>query len=188
MIRLLQKAIFPIVSIIIIASVLLLFQKEDNEQDQTYSNLEVQIENNENKDFPIMIDIKGEINNPGVYETQEGARVNDIIQMAGGFTEKADERSVNLAQRVQDEMIIIVEKKGQENENSYSVNENQKIKVNIADASELESLNGIGKTKAEAIVKYREENGYFSSIEDLLNVSGIGEKTLENIQDDIQIP
>lgn len=188
LIRMLQKVIFPVVAILIVGIALLFFREDDTELEQMSANLDMQMENNEHTDFIIMVDIKGEVENPGIYECHEGDRIHDIIQMAGGFTNQADERSVNLAQRVQDEMSIIVEKKGQEMTHANSVNDNQKINLNTADTDELESLNGIGKSKAEAIIKYREENGYFSSIDDLLNVSGIGEKTFENIQEDIQAP
>lgn len=135
----------------------------------------------------IIIDIKGEVKKPGVYEVDKDLRVNDVILLAGGLTDQADEFAINLAQKLQDEMVIHVPKIGEETEGSIAVT-NGKIKINYATQEEIETLNGIGPAKAQAIIQYREENGFFNTIEDLLNVSGIGEKTLENIKDDIQVP
>lgn len=134
----------------------------------------------------VIVDVKGEVRVPDVYEVNLDSRINDVIMLAGGFTEEADELYVNLAQKVHDEMIIIVPKKGEDA--TTSQNGSTKVKINYATESEIEALNGIGPSKAKAIIQYREENGFFKSIEDLLNVSGIGEKTLDNLQDDIQIP
>ncbi|WP_249260847.1 helix-hairpin-helix domain-containing protein [Virgibacillus pantothenticus] len=138
----------------------------------------------------IYVDIKGEVKRPGVYEMESEARVVDAIEIAGGFTTNADQSQVNLAQKVQDEMVIEVIAAG---ENGPSIVNEQsggtvKVKINQATAEEIEALNGIGPAKAEAIVQYREEHGLFQQLEDLLNVSGIGEKTLEALEDDIQVP
>ena len=138
-----------------------------------------------------VVDVKGEVNLPGVYELSLDSRVNDVIEKAGGFTAAADETQINLAQRVQDEMIIIVSKQGEAGEttaNSAGSDSAQKIRINYATQEEIETLNGIGPSKAQAIIQYREENGLFQSPEDLLQISGIGEKTLQNFIDQIQIP
>ncbi|CDQ39590.1 MULTISPECIES: helix-hairpin-helix domain-containing protein [Virgibacillus] len=139
-------------------------------------------------DQQMVVDVKGEVNKPGVYEMEEEDRVINAIEIAGGFTEEADQTQVNLAQRIQDEMVISVVKEGDTEAQTLSVNEKDKLHLNQATLEEIEALNGIGPTKAEAIVQYREENGLFKSVEDLLNVSGIGEKTLEAFQEDIQVP
>ncbi|NBJ68584.1 helix-hairpin-helix domain-containing protein [Clostridium sp. 1xD42-85] len=138
----------------------------------------------------IYVDIKGEVKHPGVYEMESEARVVDAIETAGGFTTNADQSQVNLALKVQDEMVIDVIAVG---ENGSSVVNEQsngtvKVKINQATAEEIEALNGIGPAKAAAIVQYREEHGLFQKPEDLLNVSGIGEKTLEALEDEIQVP
>ncbi|MFD2046127.1 helix-hairpin-helix domain-containing protein [Ornithinibacillus salinisoli] len=135
----------------------------------------------------IVVDIKGEVFNPGVYKMTINSRVEDVVKMAGGFSENADQTVVNLAQKVHDEMIIVVPEVGEEQTTITKDNEG-KIRVNYASIEEIQTLNGIGPSKAQAIIQYREENGFFGSVEDLLNVSGIGEKTLENIQDEIIIP
>lgn len=143
-------------------------------------------------DEKLIIDIKGEVKNPGVYEFQHGDRVNDLIKKAGGLLESADETEVNLAQKLQDEMIIIIPAKGEAGEtgmqNNSNVQSDGTVKVNYATQTELETLPGIGPSKAKAIIDYRDEHGFFSQREDLLQVSGIGEKTLQNLEDYIQIP
>lgn len=150
----------------------------------TSSNEEEQVEVGQ-----IFVDIKGEIQNPGVYEMPPDTRVKDVINMAGGFTTNADQNMINLAQKVFDEMIIIVPKLGEKGggENG-STTGTSKIRINYATLEEIESLPGIGPSKAEAIIQYRDEHGYFKKIEDLLEVSGIGEKTLEGFQEEIQVP
>lgn len=137
----------------------------------------------------VMIDLKGEVKRPGVYELPQNARVKDAIEEAGGFTVEADEWSVNLAQKVMDEMVIFVPKKmdGMDAE-SLSTSMEGKVRINYATQEEIETLNGIGPKKAQAIIQFREENGFFQTIDDLLQVQGIGEKTLEKIKDQIQIP
>ncbi|HZW67670.1 MAG TPA: helix-hairpin-helix domain-containing protein [Pseudogracilibacillus sp.] len=151
----------------------------------------------------ILVDIKGEVHNPGVYEVEVDERMQTIIELAGGFTANADERQINLAQKVHDEMVIYVPKEGEEElpalasgtsmlaSNSASYNsaaEGDLIKVNQATVDDLTKLNGIGPSKAQAIIDHRDEHGLFEKVEDLLEVSGIGEKTLENIKDQLLVP
>lgn len=139
-------------------------------------------------DGTVVVDVKGEVKQPGVYEIDSSLRVNDVITLAGGFTSEANQFVVNLAQKVHDEMTIIIPSLEEDSPESYPLTTSQKVNLNMATQEELETLNGIGPSKAEAIINYREEYGHFQSIEDLLNVSGIGEKTLDNIRDDIQVP
>ncbi|MCT2537626.1 helix-hairpin-helix domain-containing protein [Aquibacillus koreensis] len=135
------------------------------------------------------VDVKGEVNNPGVFRIEDGDRVVDIIERAGGFTKDANQETVNLAQKVIDEMVIHVSAIGEENAPIAVVNEgNNKIRINIASKEDLLSLTGIGEVKANAIIEYRESNGPFKTIEDLKNVNGIGAKTIEQIVEQIVIP
>ncbi|MET3682475.1 competence protein ComEA [Alkalibacillus flavidus] len=137
-----------------------------------------------------LVDIKGAINIPGVYHMKEGDRVVDVIETAGGLTDDADSYQVNLAQLVYDEMVIVVPFQ-QENGEVSSVDmtiDQDKIRINHASVDELTVLPGIGNAKAQTIIDYRDEHGPFQSPEDLLNISGIGEKTLERIRDDIMVP
>lgn len=147
----------------------------------------------------IMIDIKGEIKKPGVYQSNKEERVMDVINRAGGLTEKADESQVNFAAHVQDEMIIFIPAKGQvspipsQNPSGGITSANgagpksNKINLNTADENELQNLPGIGPSKATAIVAFRNENGPFQSIEDLKKISGIGDKTFEKLKDSIMV-
>jgi|SRR5690625_1801574 len=146
-------------------------------------------ESENNEENLIIVDIKGEIKNPGIYTVDLNDRVNDVIKKAGGFTNEADESQINLAQRVFDEMVIFVPSINPSREDEQLGNlSSDKIRINYATQEEIEQLKGIGPSKASSIIQYREENGPFQSVEDLLNVTGIGEKTLENIKEDIQVP
>lgn len=163
----------------------------DSEEDQQpIEHLEQ--ESDELIESTIMVDIKGEVEKPGVYEIEQGTRVIDSIDAAGGFTKEADQNQINLAEKVHDEMVLIVPKLGEESTNpspvvSHQDNE-QKIRLNQATKEEIEQLNGIGPAKAQAIIDFREENGMFQQVDDLLQVNGIGEKTLENVKEFIIIP
>ncbi|MGP4042380.1 helix-hairpin-helix domain-containing protein [Gracilibacillus sp. D59] len=138
------------------------------------------------------IDIKGEIKSPGVYPVTENDRVEDAIQLAGGFTKEANKQSINLAERVYDEMVIYVPAKGETPEKTNVVqgvqDEDPKVKVNIASAEEMQAIPGIGEVKANAIIEYRETNGPYEKLEDLTKVSGIGDKTVERMKEYIRIP
>ncbi len=126
------------------------------------------------------VDIKGEVNSPGVYEVDSSMIVNDVVDLAGGLTEYADVSTINLASKVTDGMFInILSRK--------LTDSDDKISINSADINDFMMIPGIGESKAKAIVDYRLSIGFFSKIEDLLNVSGIGEATLENIRDYITL-
>lgn len=135
----------------------------------------------------IKVDLKGEVVYPGVYQAEEGQRVEQVIQEAGGLTEEADITRVNLAQRVFDEMVVNIpgaaEAESMESTETIPEDTAQKLNINTAEQKDWETLPGIGPAKAEAIVQYREEAGSFQQVDDLINVPGIGEKTLETLRD-----
>jgi competence protein ComEA len=135
----------------------------------------------------VLVDVKGAVVKSGVYELRQGTRVKDAIEAAGGFTDTADSKQVNLAALVQDEMVIYVPVVGEQAENGGSTGGDDKISINRATSEELQEIPGIGATRAEAIIQYREEKGPFKKIEDLLEISGIGEKTLEKMKDKIRL-
>ncbi len=148
------------------------------------------------KNEKILVHVAGEVLNSGVYELESGARVIDALMAAGGATSLANLDIINLAAPISDgEKIYIpsvIEKINQFNQNSSftsysSGGSSGKININTADASELQKLTGIGPGKAKSIIDYRNKNGPFKSVDDLLNVSGIGEKTLEKIRDEIVV-
>jgi competence protein ComEA len=147
----------------------------------------------------IMVDVKGQVALPGVYTSIQGERVIDVIKRAGGLTENADESLVNFAEHVQDAMVIYIPAKGEEGtavpsgttvnpSNTGGGSSNQaKININKADETQLQNLPGIGPAKAAAITEYRETSGLFKSVEDLKNISGIGDKTFEKLKDLITV-
>ena len=146
------------------------------------------------------VDIKGEVLRPGVYEFSCESRVQEVIKKAGGFTEEADETKINLAQKITDQMQIIVpnvhskqedgltegnSEKGSSTNTSVSNSKQGTININTATLEELQTIKGIGKKKAEAILQYRKEHGAFRTKEDLLQVKGIGKKALEAIESQV---
>lgn len=141
----------------------------------------------------MFIDVKGAVLHPGVYDAEEDDRVLDIIQKAGGFLKKADQRKVNLAEKVHDEMVIYVPKKGESPDPDINITtmspnqDNGKVNLNTASLEQLQTLTGIGPSKAAAIVEYREKNGGFKKVEELTNVTGIGDKTFEKLKDSITV-
>jgi competence protein ComEA len=156
------------------------------EQVDELQNQENVVEMNNQINY-VIVDLKGAVERPGVYEVADTARVHDVVEMAGGLLENADSLTVNLAERVYDEMKIVVYEVGEPALEMDSPSE-QKVKINIATVEEIQTLEGIGPSKALAIVQYREEHGNFKTVEELLNVSGIGEKTLEKLKEHIRIP
>ncbi|WP_144532459.1 helix-hairpin-helix domain-containing protein [Bacillus pumilus] len=159
------------------------------------ATLEDKQEKTDNDSSSIFVEVKGAVKKPGVYTFQSDARVEEAIRKAGGFTSKADTIEINQAAKLEDSMMIYVRKQGEaerqtqtagasapsDNEKSQSVN------VNQADATELQTINGIGPAKAEAIITYREEHGEFQQIEDLRNISGFGEKTIERLKNELTV-
>lgn len=143
----------------------------------------------EQEDASVYVDVKGEVEAPGLYEVRKGERLKFVIDRAGGFTPQADSNIINLAIKVTDEMLIYVPKIG-EAEAAFPViqgnqgsSEETRINLNEATKEEFESLPGIGPAKAATFIQYREENGPFNKIEDIKNISGIGDKTFEKLKE-----
>ena len=145
----------------------------------------------EEKEEKIVVDIKGEVNFPGTYEVDIDKRVIDLIKEAGGLTKDADTENINLSEKLIDEMFVVIPKKSDEVqitiEEPKLVVKDNKISINNATVTELMTISGIGKTKAQNIVNYRNKNGRFNKLEDLLNVSGIGNSTFDKIKNYIKL-
>ena len=132
------------------------------------------------------VDIKGEIMNPGVYKIKESTRLFQLIILAGGVTNEADELGYNLSTKLKDEQIIYIPSINDELSIITEIEENsnnESVNINLASLEQLDTLPGIGPSTARSIIEYREENGYFETIDDLINVPGIGEATLNEIRE-----
>lgn len=159
------------------------------------------------EELEVVVHITGAVNNTGIIVAKEGNRIADIIELAGGAKAEAATDSVNLAYKVEDGQKIYIPYKDEINENlkdnqeEYIVENNHEevyikeknsnsvgnsmVNINTATSEQLQSLSGIGASTAEKIIKYRNENGKFSNIEEIKNVNGIGEAKFNNIKDSI---
>lgn len=139
----------------------------------------------------VFIEVKGAVKNPGVYEIARDARVTNVLEMAQ-ILPTADLNPINQSQKVFDEMVIYIPLEGEEigaefASDSHSKDVSDTININTAEVNDLTTLNGIGEKKAALIVEHRETNGLFMKKEDLMNISGIGEKTFESLESYITI-
>jgi competence protein ComEA len=151
----------------------------------------------------VTIYISGEVKNPGVVELKYDDRLGDGVDLCGGLTKDANLNGINLAMKIKDEGHYIIPKVGEEtadtvtNDNEYrnenntlnepESNNDNKININTADLSELDSLPGFGQVTAQKIIEYRQEHTKFNSIEELMNIKGIGEKKFNNVKDYIYV-
>ena len=217
-----QIIIISIILIVISISIFLYLSQKDEKskepveviEDKKTSKLEKK-EEKKDKKKELMVDVKGEVNNVGIYTLSEGSRVIDAINMAGGTTENADTSVLNLSKKLEDEMVIIVyshyqvrefestkEKEKQvlescKNYNGEIINgaciatDSQtsvgKVSINTGTIEQLMMLPGIGEEKAKSIIEYREKNGLFTNIDDIKNVTGIGEALFDKIKESITV-
>lgn len=142
----------------------------------------------------ITVDVKGAVKSPGIYDLPVGSRVNDAVQKAGGLTEQADSKSLNLAQKVSDEALVYVPTKGEESASQQagsgtasSTSKEKKVNLNKASLEELKQVKGLGGKRAQDIIDHRESNGKFKSVDELKKVSGIGAKTIEKLKDYVAV-
>ena len=142
----------------------------------------------------ITVDVKGAVKLPGIYDLPVGSRVNDAVQKAGGLTEQADSKSLNLAQKVSDEALVYVPTKGEEAASQQtasgtapSTSKEKKVNLNKASLEELKQVKGLGGKRAQNIIDHREANGKFKSVDELKKVSGIGSKTIEKLKDYVTV-
>ena len=173
--------------------------KETNLQAEVAAvSMDSSTEKEVNKEEPleqdlITVDVKGAVKSPGIYDLPVGSRVNDAVQKAGGLTEQADSKSLNLAQRVSDEALVYVPTKGEEASQqsgsgaTSSTSKEKKINLNKASLEELKQVKGLGGKRAQDIIDHRETNGKFKSVDELKKVSGIGAKTIEKLKDYVTV-
>ena len=205
--------------IIFIVSIFLYKQKSSNAFKEEYMTEIFEEESNDNMEYTetleedtsiinedsidrnkIIVEIKGEVAKPDVYQLEEGSIIKDLIDMAGGVTEEADLSRINRAEELLNHELIIIGNINDETESSVvqnsstsssSGNNSDKgstlININTADLEQLKEITGIGNIKAQSIIDYREANGGFKSLEELKNVDGIGDKTFEKIKEQITL-
>ena len=205
--------------IIFIVSIFLYKQKSSNDFKEEYMTEIFEEESNDNMEYTetleedttiinedsidrnkIIVEIKGEVAKPDVYQLEEGSIIKDLIDMAGGVTEEADLSRINRAEELLNHELIIIGNINDETESSvvqnnstYSSNGNNSdkgstlININTANLEQLKEITGIGNIKAQSIIDYREANGGFKSLEELKNVDGIGDKTFEKIKEQITL-
>ncbi|MDX5476019.1 MAG: helix-hairpin-helix domain-containing protein [Bacillaceae bacterium] len=210
--RLLEQKYAIIIGVIAIAVIGYLHQTKDQATFASESNSALLMEKNslehekqqeeitepmKKPDVSIIVDVKGAVKYEGVYQLLEGQRIMDAIEKAGGLLDDADHRKINFAAKLQDQMVVFIPQVGEDVDTTAlnsvvrtsetSNNSDGKININTATVEQLQTLSGIGQAKAKAIIVYREDNGYFKSIDELTNVSGIGVKSLDNIRQEITV-
>lgn len=219
----LEKYSLYIICLLLLIIGVLLFLNFNNEECDSLNEVQV-FENVEKEISKIYVDIKGEVLKPGVYEIDEGSRIIDVIDIAGGLTKNSDTSLLNLSKKVMDEMNIKIYSKeevkeainGLEEEpevieiikeiekecicpdmNDACINQSKKeetqdddsnmlININTSDKEDLMNIPGIGESKANSIIEYRNDNS-FQIIDDIKNVSGIGDSLFEKIKEYIKV-
>lgn len=149
-----------------------------------------QVNRAEHTETKILIDIKGAVKQPGVYDVSQQPRLQAAVAKAGGLTDQAEIQTINLAQKLTDGQMVYIPTKGErlsEPTTASSQAQKDKVNLNTATVAELQTLEGIGEKKAEQIIAYREANGGFKQISDLKAVSGIGEKRFETLKDSLTV-
>jgi competence protein ComEA len=160
-----------------------------NFRDHFLDKEEIKIEskNDLQVDSKVMIDVAGEVINPGVYEMNNGSRIEDVLVMAGGLSANADrgwvEKNLNKATKVVDGQKIYIPKMGE----VLGDKNNRIIHLNSATAEDLDKLDGVGIAMAQRIIDYRTKMGGFKTVDEIKLVSGIGEKMFEKIKNEIEL-
>ncbi len=192
-----QKIVFIGMFAIMIATITYYFFTNEQKEYETINESDIVYQENYEGEKDIIVHITGSIAEEGIVKLKEGDRIADAIEKAGGVTADANIKNVNLAYKLKDgqkiyipsniddsENIAIVSSKG-EGVISDNGKKGDKVNINEATQTELETLPGIGPSMAAKILEYREKNGEFNSIEDIKNVTGIGNSKYETIKDNI---
>lgn len=202
-----KKILIILLIITLLIGGLIYFFRLDNKDNEDITYIETTTKLVEKTKANNYVDVKGSVKKPGVYEFKENDRVIDAIKLAGGLTKNADTSNINLSKKLKSEMVIVINTKSElKNNNNLTcdavctrevieVNNcietenktNNKININTADINKLTELDGIGESKAKTIIEYRTTNGLFKNIEDIKNISGIGESLYNKIKDKITV-
>lgn len=181
-----------VAAVLIIIIALAWFMIRSTAGEEVEAEEDIKSAENETESVMIFVDVGGEVNSPKVAELEEGSRVEDAIEAAGGLTANADITDINRAAFINDgDKIFIPSVQSAEaidEEGSASgYYSDGKININTADSAQLQELTGIGPATAEKIINYRKDHGRFASIDEIKNVSGIGDKTYEKFKDNIKV-
>lgn len=208
-----KKKMFLIMGGVILLTIFVAFYYVFNKDSEVLDDFDSNVVTSEITSFKaeekIFVDVKGAVKKPGVYEMISSDRVVDAIKMAGGLKSNASTNNINLSKMVSNEMVIYVFTKSEittkvassvpcecetitvnncvDNGEGTGTNTSDKVNINKASKEELMKLNGLGESKAEAIITYRNNNGMFKTIEDIKNVSGIGDALFDKIKDFITV-
>lgn len=206
-----KQKIIMIVGIVIIIIVIIFYYINSTKDiyiptqtNEVVEEIEEEEEKISEEEQKIIVHITGAVVNNGIVEVKESARINDVIEAAGGVREDADLSNVNLAYAVKDGQKIYIPSKNDKEEiedlkiisdeaGTDIINKDDEaqtskaININTATKEELQSLSGIGEATASKIILYRQENGKFRTIEDIKNVPGIGDAKFETIKDKITV-
>lgn len=184
------------------------FEDDFEDTNKNVSNIDMELNEITEEKVKIVVDISGQVVLPGVITLDEGSRLIDAINLAGGATKDANLSKVNLAYILSDAQKIyipsvndkedteyiseesgngVVTSESTKESSSKNKSENLMININTANEEELQKLPGIGSSIASKIITYRKENGKFNTIEDIKNVSGIGESKFNNIKNNIYV-
>jgi len=165
---------------------------EKNKAEIVTKKVEASEKNDAQVTNEVMIDISGEVINPGVYKLQKGAILDEVLMMAGGLTNKANlswiDKNLNKAEKVTDGQKIYIPNELDDETVILGVSTSRNmVKINTASVEDLDTLEGVGPAIAQRIIDYRTENGGFKSVEEIKLVPGIGDKMFEKIKNEIQL-
>lgn len=208
-----RKFLFPLIVVSVILAILFTPRGREEKEPIVLSehtpfleNEKIDPENNEPETVSdetssmLIVDVRGAVLHPGVYALENDDRLIDAINAAGGYLDDADTKLINHAQKLADEMLIYIPLEGEELAETAatteiptavttpsSSSESDTVNLNTASEAELMTLSGVGPAKAEAIIQHREEQGKFQVKEDLMNISGFGQKTFEKLEPHISV-
>ncbi len=181
------KKYYPVGIVLVLLIIYVVMSFDGNEDNLVFNPVADHNDDDDDEEVKyIYVDIKGQVMNPGVYKVEETSRLFQVIGLAGGITSDADTLAYNLSMKLRDEQVIYIPSINEEYPMITEIVENETngiININTASLEQLDTLPGIGPSTAQSIIDYREENGDFDNIDNLIEVPGIGEATLNEIRE-----